>query len=539
MQDYEFVGELVNGVGGLDDAVTVLTAPYISCDSGQASDHITEAFNKTRHKNVKFAILYSEVEDHCVIADQLVLDESLHLFTTLSKKSAQRILDSVAAMFYPVYVLPDQWALPINAEGEQSSSRSGSPIREFIGQLFCKHRDATDPALLAMIVLYSLTSLVTALLLFVIVGGAIKARRHPERYGPRAVLRPGQSRAKGIAMAMLETLPIVRFGQHVPKQEQSNRRDVEMNDPAETPQVTTKDARPNTPPTHTNADSFSDNTATGVASASSNTASGGLAVAATRGDAQASNSEISAVSRRPSSDGAIESSPSCSICTEDFVLGEEVRVLPCDHKFHPYCVDPWLLNVSGTCPLCRIDLRTPQDSTHERRDFAGLSASGFLSPSSRPRSTIGSIVRGARGLDIQALLSASREERISILRRWRDEMRQRDIAAQGDANNTTASPRRSVRLSQWLRESFVSQPSSQIDPEADSANRDASSVRSRPRTWFGNDGSAATAIEEAMRSQPTREGRARTWYGDQDAASGEGSSQSRNLDARPHSMAGH
>ena len=46
-------------------------------------------------------------------------------------------------------------------------------------------------------------------------------------------------------------------------------------------------------------------------------------------------------------DGAL----GCSICTEDFVKGEDVRVLPCDHKYHPECIDPWLLNVSGTCPL--------------------------------------------------------------------------------------------------------------------------------------------------------------------------------------------
>jgi hypothetical protein len=26
-------------------------------------------------------------------------------------------------------------------------------------------------------------------------------------------------------------------------------------------------------------------------------------------------------------------------------------VLPCQHKYHPNCIDPWLLNVSGTCPL--------------------------------------------------------------------------------------------------------------------------------------------------------------------------------------------
>ena len=44
-------------------------------------------------------------------------------------------------------------------------------------------------------------------------------------------------------------------------------------------------------------------------------------------------------------------SVNCSICTEDFVQGEDIRVLPCRHKFHLPCIEPWLLNISGTCPL--------------------------------------------------------------------------------------------------------------------------------------------------------------------------------------------
>lgn len=41
----------------------------------------------------------------------------------------------------------------------------------------------------------------------------------------------------------------------------------------------------------------------------------------------------------------------CPICTDDFVKGQDVRVLPCNHQFHPGCIDPWLIDVSGTCPL--------------------------------------------------------------------------------------------------------------------------------------------------------------------------------------------
>jgi protein-arginine kinase activator protein McsA len=41
----------------------------------------------------------------------------------------------------------------------------------------------------------------------------------------------------------------------------------------------------------------------------------------------------------------------CSICTEDFIDGEDIRLLNCAHIYHQRCIDPWLLNFAGTCPL--------------------------------------------------------------------------------------------------------------------------------------------------------------------------------------------
>ena len=45
----------------------------------------------------------------------------------------------------------------------------------------------------------------------------------------------------------------------------------------------------------------------------------------------------------------------CPICTVDFKDGDDVRVLPCEgkHVFHQTCVDPWLLELSSSCPICR------------------------------------------------------------------------------------------------------------------------------------------------------------------------------------------
>lgn len=46
----------------------------------------------------------------------------------------------------------------------------------------------------------------------------------------------------------------------------------------------------------------------------------------------------------------------CSICLCEFGKKEKVRLLKCLHRFHCACVDPWLLESSDTCPMCRAPL---------------------------------------------------------------------------------------------------------------------------------------------------------------------------------------
>ncbi|XP_015279049.1 PREDICTED: E3 ubiquitin-protein ligase ZNRF3 [Gekko japonicus] len=49
------------------------------------------------------------------------------------------------------------------------------------------------------------------------------------------------------------------------------------------------------------------------------------------------------------------STSDCAICLEKYVDGEELRVIPCAHRFHRKCVDPWLLQ-HHTCPHCRHNI---------------------------------------------------------------------------------------------------------------------------------------------------------------------------------------
>jgi hypothetical protein len=46
----------------------------------------------------------------------------------------------------------------------------------------------------------------------------------------------------------------------------------------------------------------------------------------------------------------------CSICLKNFVKGQVIRLLKCNHIFHDECILPWLEKRS-CCPNCRTDLK--------------------------------------------------------------------------------------------------------------------------------------------------------------------------------------
>ncbi|EQC32317.1 hypothetical protein SDRG_10064 [Saprolegnia diclina VS20] len=43
----------------------------------------------------------------------------------------------------------------------------------------------------------------------------------------------------------------------------------------------------------------------------------------------------------------------CSICLEDLAVGAQARMVPCFHRFHPQCIDPWLVE-KAECPICKF-----------------------------------------------------------------------------------------------------------------------------------------------------------------------------------------
>ena len=64
--------------------------------------------------------------------------------------------------------------------------------------------------------------------------------------------------------------------------------------------------------------------------------------------------EIDEAHCKKGDDGKLEL-PSCTVCQEEFALGNKGMLLPCGHIFHKDCLTPWLTS-HNTCPVCRFEL---------------------------------------------------------------------------------------------------------------------------------------------------------------------------------------
>ncbi|KAI4773045.1 hypothetical protein E4T52_11966 [Aureobasidium sp. EXF-3400] len=249
----------------------------ISCDSGDYSGFLSlnDVYRTALGVNASAIILYSLTAEQCNITDT---GSAYPRVYSMSNQTESQALLSHLNTAYNLQAVIQHTSTSNSNNGANSQGQSQT-------------YGSSPTTAVAMIILYSVTGIITALFLIIIITGAIRAHRHPERYGPRNVTgRPRQTRARGIARAMLDTIPVVKFGEQ----------------PKPDPKVT---------------------------------------------DVELADTDTPV----------------------------DLRVLPCDHKFHPACIDPWLLNVSSTCPLCRVDLR-PEGYTEPEVPATEAGENGGLPP---------------------------------------------------------------------------------------------------------------------------------------------------------------
>jgi E3 ubiquitin-protein ligase SDIR1 len=54
----------------------------------------------------------------------------------------------------------------------------------------------------------------------------------------------------------------------------------------------------------------------------------------------------------------------CTICLDDFEVGQGMRTLPCFHSFHAHCIESWL-EKKRECPNCNFDIFKATSAANE------------------------------------------------------------------------------------------------------------------------------------------------------------------------------
>jgi len=61
----------------------------------------------------------------------------------------------------------------------------------------------------------------------------------------------------------------------------------------------------------------------------------------------------------------------CMICLVE--IKKQIKVLPCAHKFHSFCIDRWI-NLKSNCPICRQSVNSSVATTSSNRNRRGRRA---------------------------------------------------------------------------------------------------------------------------------------------------------------------
>ncbi|GJE92146.1 E3 ubiquitin protein ligase [Phanerochaete sordida] len=428
-----------------DDLTTTPWIALVSCDDNSTDASMEDdIFTLARDRGAVSALLYSVYSERCVInsdyANPENFDQVMDIFSSPSLSASQMIEVEYKALNQSQYqnfnaTLLNETAAVVNATLTNgtikapnylfatliASNATGDPNTGLGGSNTGDSTDGDNPpsnprSSLAMIILYAITGCVSALFCVVIISGAIRAIRHPERYGPRAggaTFGPGgtafitapQSRARGVTRAILDTFPIVKFGRaddagvavHVPKDVEAASADGKAHSEelelAELPAVQAILAADG---------ADSKEPGSGVSEEARDVHDAPEASSSSQPPTPIVRPRIPAARKEATTASAISMGDqdlvpdaigreTCPICIVDFEEGDDLRVLPCEghHRFHQQCVDQWLLELSSSCPLCRQDFHVLENMMHSSDDHVEHLPLPAEHGSSRPLSTAG------------------------------------------------------------------------------------------------------------------------------------------------------
>ncbi|WWC90745.1 uncharacterized protein L201_005682 [Kwoniella dendrophila CBS 6074] len=402
----------------MGDNITTSTPwiAYISCDVNQTDwSQEWDIFTLARDRGAVSALLYTATSQSCLLNSEYITDfeKPLDVFATKTVQVA-RLIDNQFVHTNTSFENYNGTLLNISGTDVNSSLTGNAPSYKSFLMGTLTARNSTGQATATgipnasttsdsssgsgsnkktsapMIVLYAITGVVSFMFVFMLIMGARRAMLHPERYGRREDddEHGPQSTARGLAQAVLDTFPVIKYnrandrfgnsggiGNGTPPKRLSSENNLVSNS-ISLNEIDHSEGDVNT------------GLYRGAPRRNSLVGGGGYQNGYyTHNDAESSKSgrgdggvQVSEVERRMSSIASGSGTPiqsdeeatmglgnddqQCPICLVDFEPGDDLRILPCEreHAYHQTCIDPWLLEVSSSCPLCRKDFNAPSTS---------------------------------------------------------------------------------------------------------------------------------------------------------------------------------
>ncbi|KAK8854846.1 hypothetical protein IAR55_003585 [Kwoniella newhampshirensis] len=381
---------------------------FISCDLNETiASQEWDIFTLARDRGAVSALLYTTHSTSCLLNSEYITDfeKPLDVFATKTVQVA-RVIDNQYVHTNGTFANYNGTLLNISGSDVNSSLAGDAPstksfligtltARNSTGQATATNIPNATPSSSSgsgrsnrrtsapMIVLYTITGVVSTMFVLMLVMGGRRAMLHPERYGRRQTddAQGPQSTAGGLAQAMLDTFPVIKFNRNnkrggvnsPPKRLSSEnnldgfameeRGDEEMEGESSSRRsVRQRNWDGEEVAYHDAADRRSSVYESGVRSRTASTSKASTSALDETRMSMLGYSDPATVTERETETDAEEQDQQCPICLLDFEEGEDLRVLPCEreHVYHKVCIDPWLLQVASSCPLCRKDFNNPQ-----------------------------------------------------------------------------------------------------------------------------------------------------------------------------------
>jgi uncharacterized Zn finger protein (UPF0148 family) len=356
---------------------------FINCDSGP--DFFLPNALSAEKNNTSAVVLYPASSNPCSINDnQLQYNINIPLFTATDPscyKGAQDILEnpniqvSASIRFGPPPPPP-------------SPPKSNSPSDNKVLATYQT----------AMIVLYAVSGVVLGLFFIVVITNIIKNRINAPVPSSNQSQDPNARPRRGIARSVLESFPVFFFTMGM-KDEGDDKKDLEtgkakelesdveletinsdvMKSAPQAEETKDKEISSDIPKNTDNTSETNDNNNTdNNSSTSSEESNPDLPKNPLVANLKDSSHPTSIDSNHSANNNVQDGQLTCPICLDDFESGEELRLLPCQHRYHTTCIDQWLLDISPLCPMCKTDYTSWEsdvNATQHIQDPSGSSSS--------------------------------------------------------------------------------------------------------------------------------------------------------------------